>query len=67
MRFRLTRNVYVNIKTEFTHDTAPEWLTSERNVPGSTMDYRWFFRDHVLTLAVGAKVETDFSVIERIE
>lgn len=31
------------------------------------MDNRWFWTDYVLTLEVGQSVETDFSVIKRVE
>lgn len=49
---------------EFTEDNPPSWLIG--GVPGSTMDNRWFWTGYVLTLAVGAHVETDFSRITRI-
>lgn len=55
-----------NPKT-FTELTAPKWLTSEETVKGSTMDQRWFWDQHVLTLAVGQHIDTDFSRIMRIE
>lgn len=51
---------------EFTEHTAPKWLTSEDTVKGSTMDRRWFWNEHVLTLKVGQSVKTDFSKITRI-
>lgn len=51
---------------EFLESEAPEWLTSENTVPGSTMDARWFWQEHVLTLEVGESVDTDFSRIIRI-
>jgi hypothetical protein len=50
----------------FTEADAPDWLTSARTVPGSTMDERWFWRDHVLTLPIGGHVETDFHRITRV-
>jgi len=50
----------------FTEETAPDWLTSAKTLRGSTMDCRWFWTDCVLTLAVGASVETDFRTIKRI-
>jgi len=49
----------------FTETTGPTWLTSEDTVKGSTMDNRWFWRDHILTLGVGMSVETDFYKITR--
>ena len=52
---------------EFTEDSAPDWLTSKNTVAGSTMDDRWFWNDHVLTLKVDESVDTDFQNIARIE
>lgn len=49
----------------FTETTAPEWLSSANTVKGSTMDMRWFFEDHVLTLEVGESIKTDFREITR--
>lgn len=51
----------------FTEENAPKWLTSEDTVKGSTMDYRWFWNDYVLTLKVGETINTDFRTIKRIE
>lgn len=51
----------------FSEATAPDWLTSRNTVRGSTMDNRWFWVDHVLTLQVGESVDTDFQKITRIE
>lgn len=51
----------------FTEDTAPKWLTSENTVPGSTMDNRWFWEDHVKKMKVGESIYTDFHTITRIE
>ena len=50
----------------FDEDDAPDWLTGENTVKGSTMDNRWFWKDHVLTLEVGESVEADFRVIKRM-
>lgn len=50
----------------FTEATAPDWLTSRSTVRGSTMDMRWFWESHVLTLAVGKSVDTSFNKITRI-
>lgn len=50
----------------FTEETAPAWLTSKDTIIGSTMDYRWFWENHVLTLEVGQLVHTDFRIITRI-
>lgn len=55
----------VSVKT-FTEADAPDWLTSENTIPGSTMDYRWFWKDHVCKLEVGEFVDTDFNRIKRI-
>jgi len=50
----------------FTEETAPAWLTGENTVPGSTMDSRWFWKNHILTLGIGDSIRTDFHVIRRI-
>lgn len=50
----------------FTEETAPDWLTSKNTIRGSTMDDRWFWEKHVLTLEVGQKVRTDFNTITRV-
>ena len=50
----------------FTEENAPKWLTSSDTVKGSTMDDRWFWNDHVLTLTVGSSVMTEFHKITRI-
>jgi len=58
------------LKTEertFTDQDAPDWLTSKNSIRGSTMDNRWFWNEHVMTLNVGQSVETDFHVITRVE
>lgn len=51
----------------FTDHDAPDWLTSTKTVPGSTMDDRWFWNDHVLTLGIRESVQTDFHEITRLE
>lgn len=63
-RFEVT-NFFGNTKV-FTESTAPSWLTSKGTVPGSTMDSRWFWKDHVLTLEVGQSVDTNFNRITRL-
>jgi len=52
-------------ETLFSEHNAPTWLTSENTVPGSTMDDRWFWEKHVLTLEVGESIDTDFQRITR--
>lgn len=49
----------------FSEANAPDWLTNRNTVRGSTMDHRWFWEDHVLTLRVGESVNTDFQTITR--
>jgi hypothetical protein len=49
----------------FTEKEAPEWLRFG-GTEGSTMDNRWFWKGHVMTLSVGQSVETDFQKITRI-
>lgn len=66
-KFEMTMTDSPKEKAEFfTEDDAPKWLTSEDSVKGSTMDNRWFWNDHVLTLPVGGIVKTDFRTIKRI-
>lgn len=60
-------HIFFDRSAIFTVDTAPLWLTSENTVPGSTMDNRWFWKDHVLTLKVGQTAHTDFHNITRIK
>lgn len=50
----------------FTEETAPRWL-KEGGRAGSTMDNRWFWNDHILTLKVGQHTHTDFRKITRIK
>lgn len=49
----------------FSDKNPPRWLKGDGK--GSTMDNRWFWDDHVMTLEVGQSVETDFNTITRIE
>ena len=66
-RFEMRHLVFKDAPVEtFTEADAPVWLTSENTVPGSTMDNRWFWKGHVLTLEVGASVDTDFRRITRV-
>lgn len=68
MIFSMTHIFFKNdVPIIFTESNAPSWLTSENTIVGSTMDYRWFWKDCVLTLQVGASIETDFRLITRIE
>lgn len=66
-RFEMRHNCFRDSKPQyFTELNAPKWLTSEDTIEGSTMDDRWFWKDHVLTLEVGASVDTDFQTITRL-
>ena len=65
MKFQLKDDAFKDVK-EFTEETAPKWLR-EGGYPGSTMDNRWFWNNHVLTLEIGQSVRTDFNTITRIE
>ena len=67
MQFKMTHNHFESNEPEyFDEDTAPDWLTSTDSVKGSTMDSRWFWNEHVLTLEVGQTIETDFRTIKRL-
>lgn len=60
-------HLYATIPTEiFDEHTAPKWLCEGGRI-GSTMDHRWFWNDHVLTLKVGESVKTDFRSIIRVQ
>ena len=62
--FKMTHMFFGPPGEPFTEETAPNWLC-KGGVPGSTMDNRWFWNDHVLTLEVGETVRTDFNEIRR--
>jgi hypothetical protein len=66
MKFSMRHKFFKDVVDEFDEETAPDWLTSKNTVKGSTMDNRWFWNEHVLTLKVGESVETDFQTITRI-
>lgn len=63
--FSMTQLTAKSRVEHITEETAPDWLTSKNTIKGSTMDNRWFWNDHVLTLEVGQTVKTDFWEIER--
>ena len=63
--FEMTHLFSGTTKT-FTETNAPEWLRFG-GTKGSTMDNRWFWNDHVMTLDVGQSIETDFQRIKRIK
>lgn len=66
-KFKMKHRYFEGVEETFTEETAPDWLTSRNTIEGSTMDYRWFWNDHVLTLEVGESVMTDFQKITRVE
>lgn len=66
MIFSMTHLDFAGKPVIFTETTAPEWLTSANSVKGSTMDMRWFWNKHVLTLEVGKSIDTDFRKITRV-
>jgi hypothetical protein len=61
--FKMKHVIFEDV-TLFSEDNAPSWL-SQGGLQGSTMDNRWFFEQHVLTLKVGQSVFTDFHIITR--
>jgi hypothetical protein len=65
-KFKMEHKFFSSV-LEFDEFDAPDWLTSDYTVVGSTMDYRWFWEDHVLMLGVGECIETDFNWITRLE
>ena len=66
MQFEMRHKFLAEREPEtFSESDPPAWLTGKGTAVGSTMDCRWFWRDHVLTLEVGASIETDFRAITR--
>lgn len=66
MIFELKRPLFDAPPSRFSEHDAPDWLTSAKTIKGSTMDNRWFWERHVLTLEVGQSVETDFHRVTRV-
>ena len=67
MNFEATHIIFDQAKPELFDETnAPDWLTSEGTVKGSTIDQRWFWTDYVMTLGIGEHIKTDFRIIKRI-
>jgi len=64
--FQIQHRYFGGEPKTFTEDTAPWWL-KEGGVAGSTMDNRWFWNNHVMTLEVGSSVDTDFQTITRLK
>lgn len=67
MLFSMQHIIFKGNPTVFSEANAPDWLTSRSTVCGSTMDHRWFWDDHVLTLQVSQSIDTDFQTITRIK
>lgn len=65
MIFEMKNRFFKDVK-QFTEDDAPDWLTSANQVPGSTMDSSWFWKERVLKLEVGQSLDTDSQTITRI-
>lgn len=63
--FKKTHEIF-GTEEMFTEETASRWLTCEDTIKGSTMDGRWFWNEHVLTLPIGCCVMTDYHKITRI-
>lgn len=66
MRFVMQHQFFGGKPEVFSEADAPAWLTGKNAVRGSTMDNSWFWTKHVLTLAVGSRVQTDFRTITRV-
>lgn len=64
--FLMEHSVFQTVKDVFPASKAPHWLTSKETIPGSTMDQRWFWERHVLTLKIGQHTHTDFRRITRL-
>lgn len=65
MQFKMTHNYFPDEPQRFTEATAPDWLTGTNTRAGSTMDSRWFWVRHCLTLQIGESAHTDFRTITR--
>ena len=59
-KFKMTHVVFGPPSDVFSEEDAPRWLTHENG-------FGWFWKEHVLTLEVGEKAQTDFNDIVRIE
>ena len=66
MKFEMIHKIFGDKKI-FSENNAPDWLTSQSTIDRSTMDYRWFWKDHILKLKVGESKKTGFQTIRRIE
>jgi len=66
MRFVMQHRFCGGKPQVFSAENAPDWLTSRNTIRGSTMDNRWFWEKHVLTLSRGKRIQTDFRTITRI-
>ena len=64
--FKATSHIHGG-SSVFDEYNSPKWLNNDEAVKGSTMDNTWFWIEHVLTLAKGEKVESNFNTIERLE
>lgn len=64
-KFKVDKIDFDKNSSFFCESEPPSWLLGGRK--GSTMDNRWFYEGHVLKLAIGCSVRTDFSIITRIE
>ena len=66
--FSMSHHVFVDSKPEvFSEESAPDWLTSNNTVKGSTMDNRWFWNERVLALNVGESIQTDCRTVTRTQ
>jgi len=63
-RFKMIHEIHGSV-TLFDETDPPGWLLGGR--PGSTMDLRWFWTGHVLTLDVGQSVQTECNTIIRVD
>lgn len=68
MKFEMVHIFFNHLEPEtFSELNVSDWLTGCKTVPGSTMDCRWFWKDHVMKIDVGNSIETDFRRITRVE
>ncbi len=65
MKFEMTHKFF-KTKTIFYKKDAPDWLSSNNTIKGSTMDCSWFWEEYILPLKIGDSIETDFNIIKRI-
>lgn len=58
-KFRMTHDAFEDNVIVFQEDNPPWWLLAD--------NFKWFWDKYVMTMDVGATVQTDYRTIERIQ